>query len=90
MDVDAFTHAHRIHRVRGAFRLAGALGSLAIAFLQSLDGLMSYHDAHYVLIPAPVLAATLLGELVVVVCRVARAPTIPTARVIPGRRRTRA
>jgi hypothetical protein len=87
MDADAFTHAHRIHRVRGAFRLLGALGSLAIAFLQSLDGLMSYHDARYILVPVPAVAGALLGELVALARRASRPPRIPAARVIPRRRR---
>ena len=90
MDADAFTHAHRIHRTRGAFRLLGALGSLVIAFVQSLDGLVSYHEAHYVLVAAPAVASVLLGELVVLAHRAARAPRIPIARVISGRRRVRA
>lgn len=89
MDADAFTRAHRIHRMRGAFRLIGGLGSLAIAFLQSLDGLMSYHDAHYILVPVPAVAGVLLGELVAMARRAARPPRIPHARVISGRRRAR-
>jgi hypothetical protein len=87
MDADEFTHAHRAHRVRGAFRLLGSLGSLTLAFLQSLDGLMSYHDGRYVLLPIPVIAGWLAGELVVAVHRMHRAceSPIPRARVLRGR-----
>ena len=87
MDADAFTHAHRIHRTRGAFRLLGALGSLTLAFLQSLDGLLSYHDAEYLLVPIPVIAGWLAGELVVAVHRIHRERElpIPRARIVRGR-----
>jgi hypothetical protein len=61
--------------------------TLAIAFLQSLDGLMSYHDARYILVPVPAVAGTLLGELVAIARRTAPPPRLPTARMIPRRRR---
>jgi hypothetical protein len=87
MDADAFTHAHRDHRVRGAFRLLGALGSLALAFVQSLDGLISWHDARYVMVPIPLVVGWVAGEVAVSVRRMLRAceSPIPRARIVRGR-----
>ena len=91
MDADAFAHAHRDRRLRCAFRLIGALGALALAFVQSLDGLVSYHDGRYVTIPIPLVVCWVAGELAVALRRAwrARQPRIPPARVISTHRHAR-
>jgi hypothetical protein len=92
MEAETFTHAHRDHRVRGACRLLGMLAALALAFVQSLDGLVSWHVGRYMTIPIPLVAGWLAGEIAVLLRREwrARQPRIPAARVISTRRQARA
>jgi len=88
-----FAAAHTDRRIRGAFRLAGTVLTLALAFTLSLAALPAYHDGIVVVIPVPLALCWLAGELVVLarrivvmVRRAARAPQIPGARVISGHR----
>lgn len=80
----AFREAHIDRRLRGAFRLVGALAGVAIAFVLSLAQLEVSREPVTVIVVAPIVAFTLLGELVVRLLHVwrARNPRIPQARLV--------
>ena len=80
----AFRAAQIDRRIRGGFRLVGALAGVAIAFILSLAQLEVWHEQLYVLAIAPMVALPLLGELAVRLLHVwrARNPRIPQARLV--------
>lgn len=82
--IDAFVTAHGDRRIRGAFRLAGTLLTVAIVFVLSIDSLQVFHDGVFVIYPVPIVVFWLLGEVVVGARRLARdqAPPIPVARLL--------
>ena len=82
--IDAFTAAQGDRRIRGAFRLAGMLLTLAIVFVLSIDSLHVFNEGVYILYPVPIVAFWVLGEIVVGARRFARtcSPRIPVARVV--------
>lgn len=80
----AFCEAQLDRRVRGAFRLLGVLAGVAIAFVLSLAQLEVSREPVTVVVAAPIVGFTLLGELVVRLLHLwrARNPRIPQARLV--------
>jgi hypothetical protein len=81
--VEAFVVAQGDRRMRGAFRLAGVIVTLCLAFALTIDSLQVFHDGAYLLYPLPFVAFALVGELAVAMRRLVRPrnPRIPQAWV---------
>ena len=82
--IDAFVAAQGDRRIRGAFRLAGTLLTVALVFVLSIDSLEVFHDGVFIIYPVPFVAFCVLGEVVVGARHLARArnPRIPLARLL--------
>ena len=82
--IAAFLVAQSDRRVRGAFRLVGALITVALVFVTVPASLEIFHKGLWVVYPAPPVVLWALGELVVAARREVRSrnPPIPRARVV--------
>lgn len=82
--IDAFVAAQGDKRIRGGFRLAGTLLTLAILLVFSIDSLEVFHEGVFIVYPVPIVVFWGLGEVVVGARRLARhhAPRIPVARLL--------
>lgn len=82
--IDAFVAAQGDRRIRGAFRLAGTVLTLAIVFVLSIDSLQVFHEGVFIVYPVPIVVFWVLGELGVGARRLERGrkPRIPLARVV--------